>query len=117
MKPTYGRLPGIGTNDPRQVNIRELAKRLLEVLQTCLESNDNEMKLQNLTQLLGEGATVGYTFFTQPSEWVLDWTLSRHSNKLELVIFPALLKVTDDHGQVLPVKELREPVTMASIGR
>lgn len=116
MEPTYGRLSGIGTNDPRQVNIRELTKRLLEVLQTFLKSNDNELKLQNLTQLLGEGATVGYAFFTQPSEWIFDWTLSRHSNNSELVVFPALLKVTDDHGQVLPVKELREPVTVASIG-
>lgn len=116
MEPTYGRLSAVGTNDPRQVNIRELAKKLLEVLQTLLKSNDNELRLRNLTQLLGEGATVGYTSFTQPSEWAFDWTISRQSNNSELMVFPALLKVTDDQGQILPVKELRELITVASTG-
>jgi hypothetical protein len=29
------------------------------------------------------------------------------------VLFPALLKTTDDHGHFLPVPELKVPVTIA----
>lgn len=117
MEPTYGRLPNISANDPRQVNIREMASKILEILRVFTMAIDDDIKLRDLSDLICEAATFSYTLFTQPSEWHFDWTNARYGNTSELVVFPALLKATDEHGHILPVKELRESITCVKTGR
>jgi hypothetical protein len=73
----------------------------------------NEQDLRKLTYLICQGAIFGYKVFTQPFEWTFEWSSSRSNQVPELVLFPALLKTTDDHGHFLPVPELKVPVTFA----
>lgn len=115
MEPTYGRTFDVNENDPRQINIRELAFQLNESLRPLLGGEDRlEQHLRDLKRLISEGAIFGYTLFTQPSEWSFDWTHSTHSQPADIVVFPALLKTADEFGRILPVPEVREPVTLST---
>jgi hypothetical protein len=113
MEPTYGTRPDIDQHDPRQVNIQDLVNKLHQVMQSLSGDGVYEQDSRRLTYLICEGAIFGYKVFTQPSEWTFDWSSSRSSQMPELVLFPALLKTTDDHGHFLPVPELKVPVTIA----
>lgn len=98
MEPTYGRTPSLDENDPRQVNIRDLAGKLIQIMQPSNERVKHEYGMQKLTSLICEGEFFGYDLFTKPSEWTFDWSWSRNGRAHEVVVFPALFKITDDHG-------------------
>jgi hypothetical protein len=113
MEPTYGIGSDIDRHDPRQVNIRDLVNKLHQIVQSLGENGAYEQELRQLTHLICQGAIFGYKVLTQSSEWTFDWASSRSSQVPELVLFPELLKTIDDHGQFLPVPELKVPVTFA----
>lgn len=112
MEETYGRTFDVSENDPRQINIRELAAALNEVLHPLLGEDRDEQQSRDLKRIISEGAIFGYILFTQPSEWSFDWTHSTASRGI--VVFPALLKIADDHGRVLQAAEVRETVTVSA---
>lgn len=113
MEPTYGRGTAISRNDPRQVNIVELENRLSQSVRAIAAKENDERDVHELSRLLGEGAIFGYHLFTQPSEWTFDWPLPRPGRTLDLVLFPALLKISDDQGHILSAPELKVPATLS----
>lgn len=115
MEPTYGRTFDVNENDPRQINIRELAAALSEVLYPLLGEYRDEQQLRDLKRMISEGAIFGYILFTQPSEWSFDWTRSTASQSADIVVFPALLKTADEHGRILQAPEIRESVTLSTV--
>jgi hypothetical protein len=112
MEPTYERGNVISRNDPRQVNIGELTKRLSQIIHTITGNGNDEQDAHQLARLTGEGAVFGYQLFTQPSEWTFDWSWPRPGRTLDLVLFPALLKISDDQGHILSAPELKAPITL-----
>jgi hypothetical protein len=113
MEPTYGRTFDVNENDPRQINIRDLAGALHETLHFLLGEDRDEQQLRDLKRVVSEGAIFGYILFTQPSEWAFDWT-STHSQMADIVVFPALLKTADEFGRILSVPEVRESLTLST---
>jgi hypothetical protein len=112
MEPSYGRQFDVNENDPRQINIRELAGALHETLHPLIGDDRAEQQLRDLKRVISEGAIFGYILFTQPSEWAFDWTRSTPSQSADTVVFPALLKTSDELGRILPVPEVRESATL-----
>jgi hypothetical protein len=111
----YGRTSDINENDPRQINMQDLANALHETLYPLRGDDRDEQQLRDLKRVISEGAIFGYTLFTQPSEWTFDWTRSStHSQSADTVVFPALLKTTNELGQILPVPEVRESATLST---
>lgn len=113
MEPTHGRRPTLDENDPRQVNIQDLASKLIQIMQPSNEVGRQDHGMRKLTSLISEGAFFGYDLFTQPSEWTFDWFWSRDGRAHEIVFFPALFKITDDHGRFLSMPELKVPIILA----
>jgi len=112
MEPAYGKGSVIGRNDPRQVNIGELTNRLTGIIQAITMSGDHEQIALGVARLISEGAVHGYHLFTQPSEWIFDWSGSRPRRMQDLVLFPAMLKIVDDQGHNLSTPELKVPETL-----
>jgi hypothetical protein len=112
MEPTYGRGSAIGRNDPRQVNIGELTNRLSYIIQATTGNGNDDRIALGLASLVGEGAILGNHPFTQPSEWILDWSWSRSDRTQDLVLFPAMLKTVDDQSHNLSTPELKVPVPL-----
>jgi hypothetical protein len=111
----YGRTSDINENDPRQINMQDLANALHETLYPLRGDDRDEQQLRDLKRVISEGAIFGYTLFTQPSEWAFDWTRSStHSQSADTVVFPALLKTTNELGQILPVPEVRKFATLST---
>jgi len=113
MEPTYGRGTAISRNDPRQINIGELANRLSQSVRAITGKGNDERHFHELVRLIGEGVIFGYHLFTQPTEWTFDWPLPRPGRTLDLVLFPALLKTTADQGHTLAAPELKVPATLS----
>jgi hypothetical protein len=113
MSPTYGTFD-VNENDPRQINIQELSGALHETLHPLIAEDRAEQQLRDLKRVISEGAIFGYILFTQPSEWAFDWTRSTHSQSADTVVFPALLKIADELGRILPVPEVKESATLST---
>lgn len=116
MESAYGRGTSIGSADPRQINIRELADSIDQLLKPFGKETQSEQRLQSLTEVIGEGARFGYTLFTQPSEWRFEWKSARPSGygqAHEFVVFPAFCKVVNDSGHLLSAPEIRYPAVIS----
>lgn len=87
-------------------------KRLSQIVQAVTGNSNEERDVYQLAHLIGEGAIFGYHLFTQPSEWALDWSWPQPGRTLDLVLFPALLKTSDDQGHILSAPELKAPITL-----
>ncbi|KXT13843.1 hypothetical protein AC579_6893 [Pseudocercospora musae] len=98
MPPSKTMLP----DEPRHFNIGQLAKDLDGVLRYCA-SPDGNGRLANMTEIIRQGAYVGYVLFVHPTAWVFEWG---HEAGNELVVFPALVQMSDEHGrpQARPVR-------------
>jgi hypothetical protein len=112
MEPTYAEGNDISRNDPRQFNIGELMKRLSQMIQAITGNRNDERDVHELARLIGDGAILGYHLFTQPSEWTFDWSWPRPGRTLDLVLFPALLKISDEQGHILQAPELKAPIIL-----
>jgi len=114
MEETYGRTFDVNENDPRQINMNDLSSALHETLYHLLGGDRDEQQLRDLKRVISEGAIFGYVLFTQPSEWTFDWTRLTQNQSADIVVFPALLKISDESGRILPVPEMREAVTLST---
>jgi hypothetical protein len=114
MEGTYGRTFDVNENDPRQINMNDLASALHETLQHLLGGDRDEQQLRDLKRVISEGAIFGYVLFTQPSEWTFDWTRSTPNQSADIVVFPGLLKISDESGRILPLPEVRETMTLST---
>ncbi|KAF7196677.1 hypothetical protein HII31_02047 [Pseudocercospora fuligena] len=85
----------MSNEDPRQFNIAQLAKDLDDVLR-FFASSDDKGRVENMTEIIRQGAYVGYVLFVQPTTWSFEWEEAGHS---ELVVFPALVQLSDEHGR------------------
>lgn len=115
MESAYGRGTSIGSADPRQINIRELADSIDQILKPFGKENQAEQTLQSLTEVICEGARFGYTLFTQPSGWRFEWrsTMSSgYDQAQEFVVFSAFCKIVDDSGHPLSAPEIRDPAVV-----
>jgi hypothetical protein len=97
---TYGS-NGIGPNDARQHNIQQLVTKLDTVLGAFAEQANSKERLQNLEELVKRGARFGYTLFSQPTTWELDWDSGAAGKGGNVVVYPALVQVGDDEGRRL----------------
>lgn len=96
---------GIGTiteDDARSHNISSA----LEMLDTILvrlraRRDENAQRLRDLEEILGHAANFAFLVFSHPSSWVFDWQASPAQESGSVVVFPALLQVTDENGQWL----------------
>ncbi|KAK7705365.1 hypothetical protein SLS57_010127 [Botryosphaeria dothidea] len=96
---------GTGTiteDDSRSHNISSA----LEMLDTILvrlraRRDENAQRLRDLEEILGHAANFAFLVFSHPSSWVFDWQASPAQEPGSVVIFPALLQVTDENGQWL----------------
>ncbi|EME78604.1 uncharacterized protein MYCFIDRAFT_212430 [Pseudocercospora fijiensis CIRAD86] len=89
----------MSSDDPRQFNISQLARDVNDVLRS-FASPDDIGRFANMTEILRQGAYVGYVTLVQPTTWAFEWedeADGRHAN--ELVVFPALVQISDEHGR------------------
>lgn len=82
-------------SDPRQRNIRDLVDRLDAVLAPLAAPADR--RRGELEEVVKRGARFAYTLFTQPTEWEFAWERPGRERG-EWVVFPGLLRVTDEAG-------------------
>ena len=87
-------------------------KRLSQIVQVITGNRNDERDVREVARLIGEGAILGYHLFAQPSKRTFDWSWPRPGRTLNLVLFPALLKISDDQGHILPAPELKAPMTL-----
>lgn len=85
----------MSSEDPRQFNIAQLTKDLDDVLRFYASSDDKE-RFANMTEIIKQGAYVGYVLFVQPTAWAFEWGEEASD---ELVVFPALVQHSDEHGR------------------
>ena len=70
----------------------------------------DEERMLSLSAILTEAAGLGMWLFSQPSTLQFLWPRPRDIKVGELVILPALMKTTDEHG-----KKLAEPQEVVSM--
>lgn len=87
-------------------------KRLSQIVQVITGNRNDERDVREVARLIGEGAILGYHQFAQSSKRIFDWSWPRPGRTLNLVLFPALLKISDDQGNILPAPELKAPMTL-----
>jgi hypothetical protein len=83
--------------DTRLENIRNAVKEADQFLAPYANIGD-EARLRNLEEIMKRAARFGFLLFSQPSSFRFDWMAASGG----LVVFPALLQVTDDEGKILP---------------
>lgn len=105
MQSNYGG-GDISPDDRRQRNIQDLVEALDTVLAPVASKRTNGERRQNLEDLVKKGAHLAYVIFTLPTKWEFDWQHPEGQRKGELVVFPALVQVSDDQGR-LPLTEIQ----------
>lgn len=89
----------VAPQDPRRRNIEALVADLNAVLEPYASSATVNDRVQDLRELINQGAHVGFAVFAQPTVWHFDWAGSTRRHAGGLVVYPALLLVGDDRGQ------------------
>ena len=113
LQPTYGR-DAIPSDDPRQVNIRELVKTLDAVLEPYASSRSSRERAQDLKDLVERGARFGYLLFSQPTGWSFEWKDAWTRTRGEIVVWPALVQTSDEEGrQRIQEVRIKEAQTVA----
>lgn len=99
LQPTYGSKT-ITDADPRAHNIG-LALDDLDSVLTRLRArrDENAQRRRNLEEILKRAASFAFILFSHPSFWTFDWQANHTHEPGSVVIFPALLQVTDESGQ------------------
>ena len=102
MQDHYGQ-PQLSPNDPRLQHANELADALDSVLRPfASNSYSHEERLSNLRSVIQRAVRYGFTLFSQPSSWDFDWGSVKEKGSNNMVVFPELLQVTDEHGNAFP---------------
>lgn len=102
MQENYGQAQ-LFPNDPRQHRANELALAMDNVLRPFASSRfTHEERMDNLRNVIQRAIRYGYTLFSQPTSWDFDWNLGKEDVVDRMVVFPALVQVSDEHGGVFP---------------
>ncbi|KAH7071273.1 hypothetical protein BKA63DRAFT_535217 [Paraphoma chrysanthemicola] len=111
MQSSYVRDP-FSASDSRNDSIQTALAALENILQPYADSRmDNQERRRNLEQILKRSALFAFTLFSQPSEFEFDWKGAQNVKSGELCIFPALVQVSDEAGQlVAPPRPFSEVV-------
>ncbi|KAH7396127.1 hypothetical protein BKA66DRAFT_454516 [Pyrenochaeta sp. MPI-SDFR-AT-0127] len=101
MKSAYVRDP-FTSSDSRNTSIRAAVTVLENVLQPYADLRiDNDQRKHNLEELIKRSALFAFTLFSQPSSWDFDWKEEQGVKSGELCIFPALVQVADESGELI----------------
>lgn len=65
------------------------------------QSHGDNKRLKNLEEILKRGARAGFLLFSQPSVWKFDWDRHGDIKAGTMTIFPALVKVGDENGNII----------------
>lgn len=108
---SYVREPFTNT-DSRNASIQATIAVLENILQPFADSRmDNGERKRNLEEILKRAALFAFTLFSQPSTWDFDWCEKQGVKSGELCIFPALVQLSDENGQVVkPPRPFSEAV-------
>jgi hypothetical protein len=74
-------------------------------------SGTDQERLRNLVEITKRAARVAELLFSQPAFWKFDW---QHSGP-GLVVFPGLIKVTDESGRLLQPPVVFEPKKIVQV--
>lgn len=93
---------GFAANDPRKDNIIKAVELLDAILHPYADERiDNNQRRRNLEEILKRAAAFAFILFSQPSTWKFDWQGDHNVEVGSLVIFPALVQLSDETGNVL----------------
>ena len=111
MQSVYVRNPFSAT-DGRLHNIQLAADRLNNILRPYSDPRvDEKQRSQNLEEILKRSALFAFTLFSQPSVWDFDWQDAQDVKSGSLCVFPALVQVTDENGELMkPARPFNEAV-------
>lgn len=70
--------------------------------------------MRDLERIVSLGAEVGWEMFAHPVEWEVDWESAEREG--EVVVFPALVKRSDEQGIELQTKEVVCEAARVEIG-
>jgi hypothetical protein len=85
-------------SDARITNIRKATALADSVLRPYAKAGeDHQSRLQNLEEIMRRAARFAYVLFAQPSFYTFEWQAMGKG----LVVFPALVQVTDENGTML----------------
>jgi hypothetical protein len=90
-------LDSLSANDHRLAKIQIALRQADMFLAPLASTADHDTRLRNLEEIMKRAARLGWTLFSQPSEFTADWT----DDGRGVVLFPGLLQVTDENGRVL----------------
>ncbi|KAI9801058.1 MAG: hypothetical protein M1833_002926 [Piccolia ochrophora] len=82
-------------------HILDAVRTLNSILLPYAESQYERDRVQNLTEIMRRSARFGFLLFSQPTLWKLDWQRPRDAGADAVVIFPALLQLSDENGKTL----------------
>lgn len=100
MQSDYVRNP-FSPTDARVNNLQRAANLLNSVLRPYSDSRmDDGQRSRNLEEILKRSALFAFTLFSQPSTWEFDWENGQDVKSGSLCIFPALLQVRDENGEL-----------------
>lgn len=90
-------------SDPRQRTMRKLLTDFDVVLSHLTSQTHGGTRMQDLEHLVEQGAKFGWLLFSQPTVWTFDWRCGGSSLESlgdRLVVFPALLQLSNPKGRV-----------------
>jgi hypothetical protein len=97
LQSTYGQ-PTTIEADLRNQNIRKAVQVADFILRPYVDENaDNAARIRNLEEIMRRAMRFAYMLFSHPSFWRFDWKEVRE----EIVIFPALLQLSNEDGALL----------------
>ena len=88
----------ITDTDPRNENIRKAVGLADSILSPYTGTGaDQQARLRNLEEIMRRAARFSYVLFSQPAFWDFDW----QSSGSGIVVFPALVQLTNENGRML----------------
>lgn len=117
LKSAYVRNP-FTSSDSRNSSVRATVTVLERVLRPYVDPRmDNEERERNLEELIKRSAQFAFTLFSQPGSWDFDWKEEKGAKSGELCVFPALVQVTDETGELIrPPRPFGEAVVRRLVG-
>ena len=98
MQDNYGQAQ-LSRNDPRLQRGSELADAIDNVLRPFASNRySHEERIDNLRNVIARAVRYGYILFSQPSSWDFDWNLGKEESGDGMVVFPALVQISDEQG-------------------
>lgn len=86
----------------RDRKIAQSVQNFMQAFAPWMNTKYNEQdRAQALTAIFQEAAELGIFLLSQPSELVFQWPRENHLDPGRLAITPALVKLTDEYGQIL----------------